>query len=330
MFGRPSPLLLLLEPSQRCNARCGFCYHWREKNHPELTLSETTRVLDEAWEMGARFLYLSGGEPLLHPELSEILRHAGTRGYRISVTTNGSLLAEKVSDLKPWVHGVTVSLDHVGEEHSRQRSLPGLFRLAVDGLMAAGAAGIERRINMSLYRGNLGEVEEMCGLARATGAGLHVRLMTHESPDLDIPAFTPDEASAAAKRMLDAYADMEDVLLTPRVYFRTVAQHAPFKCRPLSLLITVDSAGRVYVPCPRWEGRKEKVAGSIRDAGLADIWYSREAAEIRTLAASCTPGTDCYSSCILDISLLAGLSPRMLAEQVTPRRSLLRYFGGKR
>lgn len=328
--GRPSPLILLLEPSQRCNARCPFCYHWREDDEDELTAGEITQVLREAWELGCRVLYLSGGEPTLLPDVQGILGTARQIGYRISMTTNGSLLESRLPTLAPYLDGVTVSLDYAGPRHDEVRGIPGLYRKAVGGLLAASRAGVPARINMSLHPGNVSEVEGLARLARESRAGLHVRLLTRESSALEIEAFTPEEGAIAARRLLTLKERYRDVLLTPDIYFRYVAEGRVFVCRPLSLLLTVDSRGRLFVPCPKWEGTKERTAGSIRTASLDTLWSSPQASSIRRDAAACTPSIDCYTSCILDIALLANLSGGMLLEQALATRTLLSYFWRRR
>lgn len=326
--GVPRPLILLLEPSTRCNARCPFCYHWQEETGPELTLPEIERVLDEAYAMGCRFLYFSGGEPTLYPHTESALAHARRLGYRVSLTTNGSLLQKRLPSLAPYLDGITVSLDYADETHDRVRGVPGLFQAAVDGLALAQRYGVPRRINVSISPDNEGHVERLVELARSLGAGLHVRLLTMESPTLATTTYDARGAALAARRMLLLRRTAADVLLTPEVYFKAIAEQRPFECRPLSLLMTVDSSGRLFVPCPKWEGAKERIAGNIRTGPLKTLWHSPEADAIRAEAAQCTPGVDCYTSCILDMSLLANLSGGMVLEQIVGNHPLLRYFQG--
>jgi len=328
--GNPTPLFLLLEPSQRCNARCNFCYHWREKPGPELTLDEIERLLGEAWKLGCRFLYLSGGEPTIYPDVEEVLCLARRRDFRVSMTTNGSRLAPLIVKIAPYLDGVTVSLDFVGKRHDESRGVDGLFQDAVEGLIRAGRLKVATRVNMNLMPGNVEEIEPLMDLCRSVGAGLHIRLLTRESRELDIEVFEPEQAKEAAKRCLALRRRNRDVILTPETYFRYIAKGKSFRCRPLSLLLTVDSSGRVYVPCPRWEGTKERIAGNIKRHSLESVWNSPAAWAIRQEAAKCSPTLDCYTSCILDISLLANLSPGMVAEQVTGNNSLLDYFWRRR
>ncbi len=326
ILGRPRPLMLLLEPSQKCNARCPFCYHWQEDGASELNLDEIQRLLTEAWDMGCRFLYFSGGEPTLFRHAEAALAVARTVGFKVSLTTNGSLLTKRLPTLAPYLDGITVSLDYADETHDEVRGLPGLYQAAVDGLALAQRYGLPTRINMSISPANEGHVERLAELARALGAGLHVRLLTRESSALEIAAYDHVGAALAARRLLVLRKQYRDVLITPATYFEHIAEQRKFTCCPLSLLLTVDSRGRLFVPCPKWEGTKERIAGNIREAPLAELWNSATAEAIRKDAAACTPGVDCYTSCILDISLLANLAGGMLLEQVAGNHALLRYF----
>ena len=323
---KPSPLLLLLEPSEKCNATCPFCYHWREQpDGDELTLDEIAVVLEDAWELGCRVFYLSGGEPTIHPKLFEILVIARRIGYSTTLTTNGSRLAKVLPAISPLLDGVTVSLDYAGPRQDQLRGIGGLFDDAVAGLKLAKTLQVNARINMSLYPANRDQVPGLLELAEQVGGGLHVRLMTRESKELDITTLSVEEAVEAARELL-VLKKRNSRLLTPATYFQYIEQQRKFSCRLLSLLVTIDSSGRVYAPCPKYEGTKEKIAGSVREHRLASIWHSDAAAGLRQESAICTPSLDCYTSCILDISLLAGLSPDMLFEQLSSDSSLLSYF----
>ncbi len=324
---KPKPIILLLEPSERCNASCSFCYHWREQPQAgELSLAEIETLMADAWALGCRVLYLSGGEPTIYPDLHQVLSLARRTGYRTTMTTNGSRLAEQLPSIAPLLDGVTVSLDYAGPRQDEIRGISNLYTQAVQGLEEARRHGISARINMSLGPDNLSEVEGLMDLAREVGAGLHVRLLTRESAELDINCFTATEAVTAANRMLELKRTNRDVLLTPAVYFKHIVESRPFTCRLLSLLLTVDSSGRVYVPCPKYEAAKERIAGGLRENRLHDIWHSKEAEELRRESARCTPSLHCYTSCLLDISLLANLSPGMILEQLSGQTSLLDYF----
>ncbi len=100
-----------LEITNVCNLRCAFCPGTRRE--PGFLTPEQFRQLAGRLRPHTEYLYLHlMGEPLLHPELEEILRHAGTLGFRVILTTNGTLLAERGDLLcsSPAVWKVSVSL----------------------------------------------------------------------------------------------------------------------------------------------------------------------------------------------------------------------------
>lgn len=85
---------IYLEITNRCNLSCPFCPPTRRK--AEALSLERFKAILERLEGHGRLLYFHlKGEPLLHPEIGEFLALAGERGFSVSLTTNGSLLAEK-------------------------------------------------------------------------------------------------------------------------------------------------------------------------------------------------------------------------------------------
>ena len=106
MFSR-----VYVEITNVCNLACDFCPGTtREKG---FMTPEVFAQLAEKLRPYTDYLYLHVmGEPLLHPQLADILRICGERGYRVCITTNGTLLAERLALLRecPALHKVSVSL----------------------------------------------------------------------------------------------------------------------------------------------------------------------------------------------------------------------------
>ena len=100
------PILCFYYLTYRCNARCSFCDIYRRKT----TLADPALVeqhLKQLKPLGVRFIDFTGGEPLLHPDLPELLKIAGKTGFHTSVTTNCILypkLAEKLRGLVDLLH----------------------------------------------------------------------------------------------------------------------------------------------------------------------------------------------------------------------------------
>lgn len=325
---RPTPYVLLFEPSQRCDCRCPFCYHWREQADGELDLPRVRQVLDEAHDLGCRHLLLGGGEPLIAPYLMETLVHARRLGYRTVVTTNGSRLAARAAEIAPYVARLSVSIDFPDERHDALRHRGGLFRAAVDGIRAAAAVGVEARITTNVCRDNLADLPALARLARDLGCRWHARLLTRESaanadlPVLDAPGDRAHYVDTLRRLRREGYP-----IATPERYLETVATGGTFPCRIARFLLNVDALGRVYVPCPRHEGTKDLVFGRVGgDRSLRDVWHGAAATAFRAHTLRCRPDVDCYSACIHDMSRLIAPDLRYWADELLDGSSLSRFY----
>ena len=85
------PVLVHIIPMRRCNLDCGYCNEYDDVSKP-VPLEEMKRRLDTLADMGTSVITISGGEPLMHPDLDEIIRHIRQRGMIAGMITNGFLL----------------------------------------------------------------------------------------------------------------------------------------------------------------------------------------------------------------------------------------------
>ena len=93
------PLLAHIIPIRRCNLACEYCNEYDDFSKPVPTETMFARV-DKLAELGTSVITISGGEPLLHPELDEIIRRIRKRGMIAGLITNGYLLvAERIQRL---------------------------------------------------------------------------------------------------------------------------------------------------------------------------------------------------------------------------------------
>lgn len=325
---RPTPFILLFEPSQRCNCRCSFCYHWREHDQGEMGLPLIREVLSQAAALGCRYLFLGGGEPLVAPWWRETLEHAQSVGLRTVLTTNGAELARRASELAPAVERISVSLDFPDERHDALRRRPGLYRAVVDGVLEAQRAGIECRLTTSVFDKNADELPALAALARDLGCRLHARLMTRESAALDgVPVLRAHADRARVARSLRRLKARGFPVATPSRYLETLETGADFRCLIGRFVVNVDALGRVYVPCPRHEGTKDRLFGRVGPTRtLGEVWHGAEAAAFRAETTRCRPGPDCYSACIHDTSRLLAPDARFWAEELLDGSSLSRFY----
>ncbi|MES0342238.1 MAG: radical SAM protein, partial [Candidatus Humimicrobiaceae bacterium] len=95
------PFVLMLEPLFKCNLACTGCGRIREYKdvlNRKLTKEE---CIEAAVQAGAPIVSITGGEPLLHPEIKQIIRSLLTSGYFVYLCTNGLLLEDFLDELSP-------------------------------------------------------------------------------------------------------------------------------------------------------------------------------------------------------------------------------------
>src|SRR5256884_5881193 len=98
-IGTDHPLLAHIIPVRRCNLACKYCNEFDDFS-PPVALEEMKKRLDLLAEMGTSIITISGGEPLLHPGLDEIIQHIRRRGMIAGMITNGFLLTrERIQQL---------------------------------------------------------------------------------------------------------------------------------------------------------------------------------------------------------------------------------------
>lgn len=136
LVGTTMPTLLKARPRKltiaitaHCNLRCTGCRYGRDfMPGSQLPLNVMQEVLDDAAEAGIRTVRLYGGEPLLHPQLPEMITHATRLGLSPYVTTNGLLLGQKAHALyEAGLRDVTIGFYGVGEDYDAYVNRPGRF-----------------------------------------------------------------------------------------------------------------------------------------------------------------------------------------------------------
>ncbi len=166
--------ILQIHPSRRCNLRCLHCY---SSSGPEgsvgLPAAALIRLIHHAADHDYSVVGISGGEPLLYPDLAAILSAAKHRGLTTTVTTNGVLLTEaRLQALQGLVDVLAISLDGVPESHARMRNDPRAFAQMARRLPALAASGIPFGFVFTLTQANVHELAWVVDFAAEAGASL--------------------------------------------------------------------------------------------------------------------------------------------------------------
>ena len=148
------PLVLMLEPLFRCNLACSGC---GKIQHPTEILKQNLtpqQCFDAAEECGAPVVSIPGGEPLLHPQIDEIVRGLVQRKKFVYLCTNGILLEKSLNKFEPSPYlTFSVHLDGLQEQHDKCVDRPGVFDKAISAIKAAKQQGFRVTTNTTVFEG---------------------------------------------------------------------------------------------------------------------------------------------------------------------------------
>jgi MoaA/NifB/PqqE/SkfB family radical SAM enzyme len=118
------PVLAHIIPIRRCNLACAYCNEYDDYSTP-VPLDVMRRRLDHLADLGTTIITLSGGEPMLHPDVDDIIAHIRKRGIMAGMITNGYLLtADRVRRLnQAGLEHMQISIDNVRPDDVSKKSL---------------------------------------------------------------------------------------------------------------------------------------------------------------------------------------------------------------
>src|SRR5262245_47684893 len=160
---RRFPLVLMLEPLHACNLTCTGCGRIREYSQTikeKLTVEECLASVDEA---GAPIVSICGGEPMIYPEIGRLVKEILRRRKHIYLCTNGMFIRKRLHEFRPTTRFFfNVHLDGLEETHDLAVEREGVFKAAIDGIVAAKQAGFLVCTNTTIYKEtDLGEIDRL-------------------------------------------------------------------------------------------------------------------------------------------------------------------------
>lgn len=143
---------------RRCNLACKHCYSVSaDHNFPgELSTQQALSVLNDLHNFGVKVLILSGGEPLLRPDIFDIAARARDLGFYTALSTNGTLIDESLADRIAEMNFdyVGISLDGIGEVHDRFRRVAGAYDKALTALRHLKARNVKTGLRFTITDDN--------------------------------------------------------------------------------------------------------------------------------------------------------------------------------
>lgn len=276
------PGILSWNTTNRCNLRCAHCYMDASemKGASELTTEEGKRFIDDIAGLSKCVLVLSGGEPLLRDDICDLASHATSRGLRVVMGTNGTLITERRARelIASGVARVAISLDGCDAAvHDSLRRVEGSFEAAVKGAGACRRAGLEFQVNTTVTPANYGQIPEMVREAKALGAAeFHLFFLVPTGRGAHLKDITP----AMYEDMLVRLLTLEDEVglrIKPTcapMYMRVSKQRGGKAlarytrgCLAGLTYCRISPEGGVY-PCPYLPVE----VGNVRDKSFSKIW----------------------------------------------------------
>jgi len=189
----PPLRLVFWETTQACNLACKHCrasaVSWRDPD--ELNFEEACAMMDGMLALGRPVLVFSGGEPLMRPDIFELMAQARKRGLPFALSTNGTLLTDAISDrvAAAMPHRVSISLDGAdAATHDGFRQASGAFEASLQGIRRLRARGIDVQVNTSVTTHNGKILPEIYDLVRREGCmAWHLFMLVPVGCGLQIP-----------------------------------------------------------------------------------------------------------------------------------------------
>ncbi len=176
---KPSSLRLVAwEITRNCNLSCIHC-RASATNGPytgELDTETSLRLLDQITDTGNPIIILTGGEPLLRPDIFDIAEYGTKKGLKMVMAPNGTLITGSTAKkmVASGIKRISISIDGpTKESHDSFRGVEGAFEGALRGIAFAKEAGLEFQINTTITKLNLKYISNIQDLAVSLGAVAH-------------------------------------------------------------------------------------------------------------------------------------------------------------
>lgn len=327
---------------RRCNLTCKHCYAISaDKDFPdELSTDQVFQVMEDLKKFKVPALILSGGEPLLRPDIFEISKRARDMGFYVALSTNGTLIDEKLIEAIADVgyDYVGVSIDGTRATHDKFRRMEGAYDKSMHGIRLCRDRGLKIGLRFTMTRDNAGELGDMLSLLddegidrfyfshlNYAGRGNHNRkddaifAMTRDAMDRLFEHCLKEIRTGAAKEFVTGNNDADGVY-----FLKWVERHYPDHAQHMRAKLVewggnasgvnvanIDNVGEVHPDTMWWHHN----LGNVKGRPFSEIWADTSDPLMAGLKSRPRPVKGRCRSCLhFDI---CGGNTRVRAQQVT-------------
>lgn len=286
------PIYVRVKPINRCCHKCFFCVYNSDFSNMHETMDKKDilskdkmfEILDDFKDMGVKAItYSGGGEPLMHPNILDIIRKTKENGIDLSIITNGQLLkgeiAKEFYDSK-WVR---VSVDYFNSKlFSESRGVKEKFFYEIveniKDFVENKNKECEITLNYIITKINHDTIYEACKFFKDLGID-NIRLSPMWTPDFmeyhkDIKDLVLSSIDKARNDLQDdSYMVYDSYRITPDATKRTY-----HKCYVMQIIPVIGADGIVY-NCHNKAYSEDGVIGDINNQSFKEMWFSKETNE---------------------------------------------------
>jgi len=246
-----------------------------------MTTAEIFSVIDQLADMGTMYLEITGGEPLIRPDIWQILKYAKKREFAIMLHTNASLVTEDVAwqlaDL--YLHNVTIGIYGMSEYiYKRVTGASGAFRKVMHGVELLVKKGVRVDLNAALFRETFFQLKEFIKFRKIAGVekfNLVFGLQHCIDRDRSEEPFRHQLTESQMEEFYRLLPDQFELLCSSRVRGRTVSLHASdLLCRNARIVLAIISDGTV-TPCVGLPSNANIRKKSIKEIFKKDAVFKR-------------------------------------------------------
>jgi putative heme d1 biosynthesis radical SAM protein NirJ2 len=267
--------------TRECNLLCRHCYRDAgEKDRSELSSQEGKHLLNEIAGAGFKIIIFSGGEPLMRPDIYELVIHACRLGLRPVFGTNGTLITRDVAQRlkEAGAAGIGISLDSLDiQKHDQLRGVKGSWQRALDGMGHCRSVGLPFQIHTTVFDWNDHEFELITDEAVKRGAIAHhvfFLVPAGRGQDMVSEALEQQRYERLLYRIMAKQKEVP-IELKPTCapqFLRIAAEkgiHTRFSkgCLAGTSYCCITPNGDVQ-PCPYWPMK----IGNVRENPFSEIW----------------------------------------------------------
>lgn len=278
----PACKLIAWEVTRSCNLACRHC---RGEAHPEpyegeLNTKEAKELIDTFPQVGKPIIIFTGGDPMMRPDVYELIAHTKSQGLVCAFSPNGTLItAETANKIKEaGVDRCSISIDGAdSKSHDAFRCVPGAFAASMAGIEHLKKAGVPFQINTTVTRDNLNSFKKIFELCENIGAeAWHIFLL--------VPM---GRASGLADQVISAQ-EYEDVLHWFYDFRKTTQMQLKATCAPHYYRIMRQRAHSEHIQVsPQTFGMDAMTRGCLGGTGFCFISHTGQVQPCGYLELNC-------------------------------------------